>query len=71
MKFLIDFAVIVSSLIQFCKKKLYHRGQIVDLYISEYAFGGKGISKIPTDDGHFIVFVQNAFPGQNVRAKIS
>tara|TARA_B100001758_G_scaffold227016_1_gene220118 strand:- start:1007 stop:2446 length:1440 start_codon:yes stop_codon:yes gene_type:complete len=50
---------------------LYHRGQIVDLYISEYAFGGKGISKIPTDDGHFIVFVQNAFPGQNVRAKIS
>ena len=50
---------------------MYHRGQIVDLYISEYAFGGKGISKIPTDDGHFVVFVQNAFPGQNVRAKIS
>jgi len=50
---------------------LFHRGQIIDLFISEYAFGGKGISKIPTDNGHFVIFVQNAFPGQNVRAKIS
>ena len=49
---------------------MYHRGQIIDLDISEYAFGGKGIAKIATEKGILNVFVNNAFPGQKVRVQI-
>ena len=52
------------------KNNLYHRGQIIDLDISEYAFGGKGIAKIVTEKGTLNVFINNAFPGQKVRAQI-
>lgn len=50
---------------------MFNRGQIVELNIVDYAFGGRGIAKIATDDGNFIVFVDNAFPGQTVSAKIT
>lgn len=50
---------------------MFNRGQIVELEITDYAFGGRGISKIPTEDGNFIIFVDNAFPGQTVSAKIT
>ncbi|MBM3164132.1 MAG: 23S rRNA (uracil(1939)-C(5))-methyltransferase RlmD [Bacteroidetes bacterium] len=50
---------------------MLHRGEIVTLNIEGYAFGGKGIAKIPMDGSHFVVFVDNAFPGQVVSAKIS
>ena len=46
------------------------RGQEIELKIDDYAFGGKGISKLKTDLGDYIVFTQNAIPGQKVRAKI-
>jgi len=49
---------------------MFHRGELVTLTIEQYAFGGRGIAKIPTEEGQFIVFVDNAFPGQQVRAKI-
>jgi len=49
---------------------VFHRGEIVELEITDFAFGGRGIAKIPTEDGHYIVFVDNAFPGQLVKAKI-
>jgi 23S rRNA (uracil1939-C5)-methyltransferase len=49
---------------------MFHRGELVTLTIDAYAFGGRGIAKIPTEESHFIVFVDNAFPGQVVRAKI-
>jgi 23S rRNA (uracil-5-)-methyltransferase RumA len=49
---------------------MFYRGEIVELTIDGYAFGGRGISKIPTEGSHFIVFVDNAFPGQKVKAKI-
>lgn len=49
---------------------MFHRGEVVTLTIDSYAFGGKGIAKIPSDEGHFVVFVENAFPGQVVKAKI-
>jgi 23S rRNA (uracil-5-)-methyltransferase RumA len=52
-------------------KKLFNRGDIVELEIVDYSFGGRGIAKIPTEDGNFIVFVDNAFPGQTVSAKIT
>jgi predicted RNA-binding protein with TRAM domain len=44
---------------------MFQRGQIVELEIEDYAFGGKGIARIKEADG-FIVFVDNAFPGQRV-----
>jgi 23S rRNA (uracil1939-C5)-methyltransferase len=46
------------------------RGDILELTISDFAFGGKGIAKIPTEEGDFIVFVDNTFPGQKVKARI-
>lgn len=49
---------------------MFNRAQIVTLEISGYAFGGRGVSKIPTENGDYVVFVDNAFPGQTVKAKI-
>ena len=49
---------------------MFHRAEVVELTITDYAFGGRGIAKIPTEDGFFIVFVDNSFPGQKVRARI-
>ncbi len=46
------------------------KGDIIELQISDFAFGGKGIAKIPTEEGDYIVFVENTFPGQTVRAKV-
>ena len=47
-----------------------NRGEIIEVKISEYAFGGRGIAKLPTDDGFYVVFVDNCFPGQTVRARV-
>lgn len=49
---------------------MFNRGEIVELTIEGYAFGGRGISKIPSAEGSYVIFVDNAFPGQQVRAKI-
>ncbi|MFM7684225.1 MAG: TRAM domain-containing protein, partial [Bacteroidota bacterium] len=49
---------------------MFNRGQEVELKITDYAFGGRGIAKIQSQEGQFIVFVDNTFPGQVVRAKI-
>lgn len=47
------------------------RGEIVTLEISGYAFGGRGIAKIPTEEGDYIVFVDNTFPGQIAKVHIT
>jgi 23S rRNA (uracil-5-)-methyltransferase RumA len=49
---------------------MFHRGEIVELTIEGYAFGGRGVARIPSSEGSYVVFVDNAFPGQKVRAKI-
>lgn len=49
---------------------MFHRGEIVELEIVDYAFGGRGIARVETEDGHYVVFVDNTFPGQLVKAKI-
>ena len=46
------------------------RGQEIEIKITDYAFGGRGIGKIQTENGLFVVFVDNTFPGQTVRVKI-
>lgn len=47
------------------------RGGIVELEIQDYAFGGRGIARVPSEGGDYIVFVDNAFPGQLVKAQIT
>lgn len=44
---------------------------MLELDILDVAFGGKGIAKVPTEDGDFAVFVPNAIAGQRVRARVS
>lgn len=46
------------------------RGQTIELVIEDIAFGGKGIARLHDENGAFVLFVQNAFPGQKVLAKI-
>lgn len=52
-------------------KRLFHKGQLLELDIRDVAFGGKGIAKVPTEDGDFTVFVPNAIAGQKVVARVS
>ena len=53
------------------RKRLFHKGAPLELEVNDVAFGGKGIAKVPTDDGDFTVFVPNAIAGQKVRARVS
>lgn len=46
------------------------RGETIELVIEDMAFGGKGIARLHDENGAFILFVQNAFPGQKVLARI-
>lgn len=46
------------------------KNQVIELLITDLAFGGVGIGKIPTDAGEFVVFVQNTIPGQRVKARV-
>ena len=47
------------------------KGDIIDLDIKDFAFGGKGIGKIKLDDKDYIIFVQHAITGQLVKVKIT
>ncbi len=46
------------------------KGSVIEVTISETAFGGKGIAKIQTPHGDFVVFVPNTFSGQIVKARV-
>lgn len=50
---------------------MFHRAQVITVEITDYAFGGRGIAKVPTENGDYIIFVDNAFPGQTVTARIA
>lgn len=54
----------------FCGMEKLHIGQRIELTITDYAFGGKGISRITTAQGEKVVFVQNALPGQRLLARV-
>jgi len=49
---------------------IFKKGEIVELEIHDFAYGGKGIHRSETESGRYIVFVLNAIPGQIVKAKI-
>ncbi len=46
------------------------RGDEISVQITDYAFGGRGIAKLETEHGQFVVFVDNTFPGQTVRVRV-
>ncbi|MBL4703558.1 MAG: 23S rRNA (uracil(1939)-C(5))-methyltransferase RlmD [Flavobacteriales bacterium] len=48
----------------------FKKGDIVELEIHDFAYGGKGIHRMETEQGRYVVFVLNAIPGQIVKAKI-
>lgn len=50
--------------------KFVKRGQELEIEISDYAFGGKGIGKLKNEHGEFIVFIPNTLPGQLVKAQV-
>ncbi|MBI3135080.1 MAG: 23S rRNA (uracil(1939)-C(5))-methyltransferase RlmD [Bacteroidetes bacterium] len=47
------------------------RADTIELEITDFAFGGMGIGKVETNEGQFIVFVENALPGQKVLTRIA
>jgi 23S rRNA (uracil-5-)-methyltransferase RumA len=53
------------------RNKFVKKNQVLELKIEDYAFGGKGIARIRSEEGDFIVFVPNTLPGQLVKAQIS
>ena len=52
------------------RNKFVKRGQILELKIEGYAFGGKGIARIRSEEGEFVVFIPNTIPGQTVKAQV-
>ena len=46
------------------------KGKFVELTIDDWANEGKGLSRVPTEEGDKVVFVANAIPGQRVKAKV-
>ncbi|MEL7426697.1 MAG: 23S rRNA (uracil(1939)-C(5))-methyltransferase RlmD [Bacteroidota bacterium] len=52
------------------RNKFVRRGEILELRIEDYAFGGKGIARIRNEHGDFVVFVNNTLPGQLVKAQV-
>ena len=49
------------------------RGDIIEIEITDYAFGGKGFSRIdiPEREDKYVVFVDNTIPGQIVEARVA
>lgn len=52
------------------RNKFVNRGQVLEILIQDYAFGGKGIGRIKNEHGEFVVFVPNTLPGQVVKAQV-
>lgn len=48
----------------------FKKGEDIELEIHDIAFGGKGISRIQTEKGDYVVFVINGIPGQKVKVRI-
>ncbi|CAM1333109.1 23S rRNA (uracil(1939)-C(5))-methyltransferase RlmD [Tenacibaculum aestuariivivum] len=53
------------------RNKFVRKNQVLELRIEDYAFGGKGIARIKSEEGSFVVFIPNTLPGQLVKAQIS
>lgn len=58
------------SMARKARNKFVKRGQIIEIPIEDYAYGGKGIGRIRNEHGEFVVFVNNTLPGQLVKAQV-
>jgi 23S rRNA (uracil-5-)-methyltransferase RumA len=47
-----------------------NRGEIIEVEIEDLAFGGQGIARLKSETGDFVLFIENTFPGQLVRARV-
>ncbi|MEM6643901.1 MAG: 23S rRNA (uracil(1939)-C(5))-methyltransferase RlmD [Bacteroidota bacterium] len=52
------------------KNRFVKRGEVREIQISDFAFGGKGIGKIKNEHGEYIIFVPNTLPGQLVKVQV-
>lgn len=52
------------------RERLFRKNELLTLKIEDIAFGGKGIARKETERGPFVIFVQNALPGQRVSARV-
>lgn len=52
------------------RNKFVRRGEVLEILVQDYAFGGKGIGRITNEHGEFVVFVPNTLPGQHVKAQV-
>ncbi|MDT0556819.1 23S rRNA (uracil(1939)-C(5))-methyltransferase RlmD [Patiriisocius hiemis] len=52
------------------RNRFVKRGQIIEILIEDYAYGGKGIGRIRNEEGEFVIFVPNTLPGQLVKAQV-
>lgn len=50
---------------------MVNRGEELEVTISDFAFGGKGIARLSSEKGDYVLFVQNAFPGQKVLVRVT
>ncbi len=50
---------------------MFKRADVITVDITGYAFGGKGVAKVATESGDYVIFVDNTFPGQKVKARIA
>jgi len=46
------------------------RGEVITVSIEDMAYGGKGIARMHDENGAYVIFVQNTFPGQKVLARV-
>jgi predicted RNA-binding protein with TRAM domain len=53
------------------RNKFVKKNQVLELRIEDYAFGGKGIARIKSEEGSFVIFVPNTLPSQLVKAQIN
>ena len=46
------------------------RGEEITIKIEDFAYGGKGITKLLIDERSYVIFTLNAIPGQKVKARV-
>ena len=69
-KHLIEMVILPTDMARKKQNKFVRRGEVLEISIQDYAFGGKGIGRIKNEHGEFVVFVPNTLPGQLVKAQV-
>ena len=62
--------ILPTDMARKAKNKFVKRGEVLEILIQDYAFGGKGIGRIANEHGEYVVFVPNTLPGQLVKAQV-